>query len=257
MPVKKVESLSRGLDILEVLSANPSGLKLQEITRRVGLPRATTYRLLQTLIAKDHVHYFKGTATFRLGPKVMSLGFSALSGLDLVKLAEPYLKRLSRTIRQNVNLGILDKTEIVYVIRIKVRRILGIELSVGSRLSAYNSAMGEALLAYLEPEELDSVLSEMAQDPKTASQIGPQGEILREKLDQVRSLGYALSEDEFVKGLRSVAVPVFNAQGLAEAAINVPVFSQLCTREELIEQHLPLVLETSQTISKLRGYRPG
>ena len=77
------------------------------------------------------------------------------------------------------------------------------------------------------------------------------------RLERIRQEGYALGEDEYVTGLRSVAVPVFNQSGYAEASINVPVFSQFCSKQELLGQYLPLVLETAQTISQLRGYTPG
>jgi IclR family pca regulon transcriptional regulator len=256
MPVKPVEALIRGLEILEALSANPPGLRLKEVTELTGLPKATAYRILQTLIAKNYVHYFTDSGEFRLGPKVMSLGYSTLSGFDLVSTAEPYIAELSRTIGQNVNLGTLDGSEVVYIIRIKVRRILGINLAVGSRLAAYSTAIGRALLAFIPPNELEKVIALTAQEPEAARQIGPGGSILKEKLKAVRKKGYVLMEDEFVAGLRSVAVPVLSAQGFAEAAINVPVFSQQCSRQELEEQHLPLVLKTAKTISSLRGYLP-
>ena len=256
MPVKPVESLKKGLELLEVLAAHAPSLKLQEITRLSGLPRATVYRLLQTLVAQGYVHYFPSTATFRLGPKVMSLGFSALSGFDLAEVAEPYLRELSQRIEQNVNLGILDGGDVVYIIRVKARRILGIDLAVGSRLSAHNSAIGRALLAYLDPGALEKVIGAMSQDPAAAASIGPQGRLLKQKLAQVRRLGYALSEDEFETGLCSVAVPVMGPGGQVEAAVNLPVFSQLCTRRELLEQYLPELVKTAGVISELRGRRP-
>lgn len=254
MAVKTVESLVRGLDVLEVLAANPPSLKLKEVTERVDLPKATTYRILQTLIARNYVHYFKDSAEFRLGPKVMSLGYSSLSELDIVAVAQPYITELSGKIKQNVNLGIVDGSEVVYVIRTKVRSILGINLVVGSRLPAHNTSVGQALLAFMPPDGLEEIVSHISRDRQTAAQIGPDGDILKQRLNQVREQGYASMEDEFVRGLRAIAVPIFNAQGFAEAAINVPVFTQQCSRKEMLEKHLPLVVETAGTISSLRGF---
>ncbi len=257
MSVKAVESLIKGLRVLEAVALHPQGQSLPEITRDTGFPKATAYRLLQTLVASNYLHYFEESAKYRLGPKVMSLGMSSLASQDLASLANPYLKELSRRIGQNVNLGILDGMEVVYIIRIKVRRILGIDLVVGSRLPAYNSAIGWALLAYASPERLQEVLDEIAGNQEATHQAGPQGANLLKRLERVRREGYALGEDEYIAGLRSVAVPVFNQTGYAEAAINVPVFSQLCSKQELLGDHLPLVLETAQTISQLRGFTPG
>ena len=257
MPVKVVESLLKGLRVMETVAGHPHGRSLPQITRETGLPKATAYRLLQTLVASNYLHYFEDTAQYQLGPKVMSLGMSSLAGQDLAPLAEPYLKELSRRIGQNVNLGILDGSEVVYIIRIKVRRILGIDLVVGSRLPAHNTAIGWALLAFTGPKRMQVVLDRIAEDEQLAEQVGPHGVNLMKRLERIREQGYALGDDEYVAGLKSVAVPVFNQSGYAEAAINVPVFSQFCSKHELLEQYLPLVLETADTISRLRGYTPG
>ena len=256
MPVKTVESLKKGLDILQAFTSEKPYLKLQEITKATGLPKATAYRLLKTLIEHDYVHYFSDSATFHLGPKVMSLGFSSLSALDLTEVAQPYLEDLSKRIDQNVNLGILDGIDIVYVIRIKKRRIIGINLQVGSRLPAHNTAIGQALLAFLSPAGLESFNKKLSENRERAEQIGANGQILLKKLTQVREQGYALSDGEFAIELRSISVPVFKNKGEVEAAINVPVHSQLCSRETLVNDYLPSLMEVAKTLSQLRGYQP-
>lgn len=255
MPVKPVESLIKGLQILQVFSDHPSGLKLPEVTRLAGLPAATAYRFLRTLVEQNYLHYFPYSATFRPGPKVMSLGFAALSGLEIAELAKPYLEDLSRQIHQNVNLGVLEGTDVVYLVRIKVHSILGINLMVGSRLSAYNSAMGKALLAFLGQAELESMIHRWSNDAEAAKVIGPGGRKLKQQLALVRKQGYALVDGEMVRGLTSIAAPVYDASGCVEAAINVPVFSGSCGLKELTEVNLPLLLKTATTISQLRGWR--
>lgn len=257
MPVKPVDSLLKGLSVLEALARHPGGLALPEVVAGTGLPKATAYRMLKTLTGSGYLLYFPGTATYRLGPKVMSLGMSALAGQDLAGLSDPLLRELSKRIGQNVNLGILDGGEVVYIIRIKVRRILGIDLTVGSRLSAHNTAIGLALLAFMDSKALPETIDLIARDPQAAKDIGAAGNRLLERLEGVRRRGYALIEDEYFAGLMSVAVPILGRDGLAEGAINVPVFSQLCSQEELLEQYLPRVLETARTISQLRGHSTG
>lgn len=254
MAVKEVQSLIKGLKVLEAFSSTSPSLRLPEIARKAGLPKATAYRLLQTLISQDYVHYFPSSQTFELGTKVMSLGYSALSSFDIVQVAQPYLEELCGRINQNVNLGVLDQTEIVYLIRIKARKILGIDLSVGSRLSVDNSAIGRAVLAYLDQQRVQSIIDELSRDPEVAHRIGPDGEILKHKLAVVKERGFAFTEDEFVAGLRSISAPVFNAKGEVEAAINIPVFGPICSREELLNDYLPLLMDLARTISKLRGY---
>jgi IclR family pca regulon transcriptional regulator len=254
MAVRLVESLAKGLEILHVFSANPTGLRLPEVTRLTGLPKATAYRFLQTLVSENYLRFFPASGTFRLGPKVMSLGFGALLSLDIAELAQPYLEDLSGKIHQNVNLGVLDGVEVVYLVRIKVQSILGINLTVGSRISAYNSAIGKAILAYLSPEQLQPIIDEISLDPAVAKKIGRDGRILKQQLAVIRKQGYAVNDGETVPGLASVAAPIRNAKGLVEAAINVPVFAELCSVKTLVEEHLPLLLEMAKTISQLRGY---
>ena len=257
MAVKSIESLLKGLEVLQVFTGDPAGLKLPEVTRITGMPRATVYRILQTLVSAEYLHYFPTEGIYRLAPKVLSLGYAALSGLDLAETAEPYLRELSQRLDQNVNLGVLQGHEVVYIVRIKVRRILGIDLAVGSRLNAYNSAMGKAILAFLQPDRLEQVIAAILEDPQARDRLGERGEGLRRQLDEVRELGYALSDGETVSGLISVAVPVRDRLGGVEGAINLPVFSQFCSQHELVEDLLPPLRQTAQTISRLRGYRPG
>lgn len=253
MATKTVESMRKGLEILEAFSSHGSILRLQEITKITGLPKATAYRFLQTLISLNYIHYFPNSRTYRLGPKVMSLGLSVLLGMDIGDVTQPYLEELSQKIDQNVNLGILDGTEVVYIIRIKRQRILGIDLSVGSRLSAYNTSIGQAILAFSNSTLVEGMVKELSQNPEISKQIGPDGELLKKKLDIVRKNGFALNNEKYVTGLKSIGVPIFKGQDEVEAAINVPVFSQFCSKEKLINDYLPLAQDVADTISQLRG----
>jgi IclR family transcriptional regulator, pca regulon regulatory protein len=255
MSIKLVESLIKGLEILQVFSDNPNGLKLPEVTKLTGLPRATTYRFLQTLVAQNYLHYFPKSGTFRHGPRVMSLGFSTLIGLEIADLALPYLEDLSSRINQNVNLGILDGVDVVYLVRIKVRSILDINLTVGSRISAYNSAIGKALLANLNENDLEGFIDEISRDPEMTDKIGQGGEKLKSQLALIREQGYAMTNGEFIPGLASIAAPIYGIDGIAEAAVNVPVFTGFCSVELLTEVNLPSLLETAKIISQLRGCR--
>ncbi|MBW2000223.1 MAG: IclR family transcriptional regulator [Deltaproteobacteria bacterium] len=256
MSIKPIASLIKGPEVLAAFSHRPSGLKLPEVVRLTGFPKATAYRIVQTLVGQGYLHYFPSSGILRLGPRVMSLGFSALSSLDLVELAEPYLIELSSKTDQNVNLGVLDGTEVVYLIRRKRRRILGIDLTVGSRLGAHNTAIGQAILAFLERRQLEDLIARLARKPESAQEIGPGGQRLLDRLQQVRRQGYALCDQELVPGLISVGVPVFGNRGKVEAAINMPVFSQLCDRERLLNEYLPQVQEVATALSTMRGHDP-
>jgi IclR family pca regulon transcriptional regulator len=256
MAVKAVESLRRGLHILEAFSAARPQQKLSEITRKTGLPKPTVYRLLQTLVGLDFVKYDPEETTYRLGPKVMSLGFAVLSGLDVREAAQPYLEQLSRELDQNVNLGVLDGGEVIYVTRIKRRRILNIDLHVGSRLGLHNTSIGRAILAWLDEPDRERIIAELLADPAKEAVIGPGAERLRAMLARVRAQGYAICDEEFAVGLRAAGAPVFNARGEVEAAINVAVFSPMCSRADLESRITPRLLDVAAQVSRIRGY-PG
>jgi len=253
MAIKAVKSLKKGLEILEAFSNHGPNLSLQEISRVTGLPKPTAYRFLQTLLSLNYIHYFSASRTYRLGPRVMALGLSVLSAMDLGSVAQPYLEDLSQQIDQNVNLGILDGCDVVYIIRIKRRKILEIDLSVGSRLSAYGTAIGHAILGFSAKEKVEGVVRALSRDPVMAKKMGPQGCAFKQKLIQVQREGYSFSDEEYITGLRSIGVPIFKERGEVEGAINVPVFSQLCSAETLLNDYLPLVRKTATTLSQLRG----
>jgi IclR family pca regulon transcriptional regulator len=253
--MKLVESLRKGLEVMEAFTSHKPRLRLQEVATLTGQPKATAYRLLRTLMSLGYMRYDSSSMEFYLGPRVMSLGFTVLSSLDLRELALPYLEELSDKTKQNVNLGILDRAEVIYVERIKKRRILNIDLFVGSRLPAHSSSIGQAILAFLPEDELEAAIDIMLGDEVVASEVGPKGERLRERLAIVRGKGYALNDQDTYIGLRAVAAPLFDKNGHVEGAVNVAAFSQLTSSEELLQIHLPWLLTTVASISRSRGFR--
>jgi IclR family pca regulon transcriptional regulator len=253
--MKLVESLRKGLEVMEAFTSHKPRLRLQEVADLTGQPKATAYRLLRTLMSLGYVRYDQAAKHFYLGPRVMSLGFSVLSNLDLRELALPYLEDLSQKTGQNVNLGMLDRAEVIYVERIKKRRILNIDLFVGSRLPAHSSSIGQAILAFLPKEDMDEALKVMQADEVVSAEIGKGGVKLMDTLAQVREQGYAINDQDTYIGLRAVAAPLFGKDGKVEGAVNVAAFSQLTSREELMQMHLPWLLTTVTSISRARGFR--
>jgi IclR family pca regulon transcriptional regulator len=177
-----------------------------------------------------------------------------LSSIELRDIALPYLNELSRSTDQNVNLGVMDKTEVVYIERIKRRQMLTIELYVGSRVNMYRTSIGRAILAFLGHDKFLATLQEILKDPEAARYVGTEGKRLIALLEEVRRRGYALTDNDFMPGVRTVAAPIFNTKGDVEGAINMPVFGHAVSREELIGRYLPSLLQTAEKISVARGY---
>ena len=197
--IKFVTALKRGLDVLESFTMAEPRLTLRQITKKTGLPKATVYRLLQTLISLNYVVFDSDAKVYFPAPRVLSLGYVVISGMGFREAANPYLKELARLTDQNVNLGILDGTDVVYIDRIRKRVILHFDLHIGSRLSAWRSSIGRAILAYLGEEEFENVMKKLLKDVDTSKSLGSDGAYLVEKLERVRQIGYAVNDEELVK----------------------------------------------------------
>lgn len=251
---KRVNSLIRGLEILESFTPTESRLSLQELSAKTGLPKTTVHRFLKTLLAMNYVMLDPRTRIYSLAPRVMALGFSVLSGMTLREAALPFMEALSRDTEQNVNLAVLDRTEMLFVERITVRRILNTNLHVGSRVNSYLTAVGRALIAFLPRDAYEQFLSELLKDKEAAAFIGRRGETLTAILDEVRRRGFAHNDDEWVPGLRAIGAPIFNGRGEVEASLSMSFISQLVSLEEMFEKYVPLMRETANRISTVVGF---
>jgi IclR family transcriptional regulator, pca regulon regulatory protein len=251
---KPIKSLLKGLKLLEVFTYQDYMLGFQEIVLKTKMPKATVFRLLHTLTSEDYLYFDSKLKKYFMSPRVMSLGSVFLSGLKLREVALPYLEELSRVCGQNVNLTILDGKEILYVEHISKRDLLKINIQVGSRVNVYQTASGRAILAHLTPGRLQWVLEELLADPDVVKTIGVKGDKLMMRLAEVRRQGYALNDEEFTKGVRSIAAPIFDRQGGIEGAVNMPVFSHQVSVSKLIKTYLPMLLDATGKISAARGF---
>lgn len=213
-----VQSLARGLAVLRAFDSEHPELSLSDVGRRTGLTRATARRLLLTLVELGYVR-FDGKL-FSLAPAVLELGYAYLSSQRLPELARPRLEDLSARLLESTSLALLDGTDIVYVARVARRRIMTVDIHVGTRFPAYATSMGRVLLAGLTPAELDDYFRTAALSALTVQTIHDES-ALRELLDQVRRDGYVIVDQELEPGLRSMAAPVVDAAGRTVAAVNV------------------------------------
>jgi IclR family transcriptional regulator, pca regulon regulatory protein len=253
-PYTPIRSLVKGLRILEALASSHFMLSFQELTSKTRIPKATVFRFLQTLLSQNYVSFDPKSRKYFVGPRAMSLGSAALAGLDLKEVALPYLNQLSSASDQNLNLAILDRTEILYIECVQKWDLLKMNVSPGSRLNAYQTSSGRCILAFLKPEKFEAVRDRLLKNREALKWVGPKAGNLARILEEVRKHGYAVNDEELTKGIRAVAAPIFNGEGEVEAAINMPVFSHRVSRRELIRRFLPMLRETADNISAARGF---
>ncbi|MGW2459227.1 IclR family transcriptional regulator domain-containing protein [Streptomyces sp. NPDC001761] len=221
-----VESLARGLTVLTAFGEGRAAPSLTEMAHATGLSRATARRALLT-----HEHLGLVAAhpdrTYTLTPRVLDLGFPALSRTTLPRLAEPHLRALADTAGEPTALAVLtsDGKEIQYTAGAGTSRVLTVQISVGTRLPATATSLGRVLLA------------------DTTAPLSP-------TLTEVRSQGYALVDEELESGLRSIAVPVRDRAGHTVAALNVSTHAARRTLRDVVADLLPALHATAAHIQQ-------
>ncbi len=249
-----VQSLERGLAVIRAFDAENPRLTLSDVARATGLTRAAARRFLLTLVDLGYVSV--SDSRYRLRPRVLELGYSYLSSLSLGEVAQPHMETLVAALKESSSISVLDDLDIVYVVRVPTRRIISITLAVGSRLPAYATSMGRVLLAGLPDDELEARLERTAVTPLTDRTVRDL-DALRKALTGVRRQGYAIVDQEFEPGLRSLAVPIRNSSRAVIAALNTSTHTSRGTVAALRRDFLPLVLETATMIEHdLRGPSP-
>ncbi len=241
-------SLARGLEVLRAFDDSPQGVSIAQLSVRTGIPRAAVRRCLYTLGTLGYVT--SQQRSFSLTPKMLLLGHAYLSSTTLVAKAQPLLDDVCQTLQESCSLSILDGQNIVYVARSASRRILSVTLHVGSRLPAYCTSLGQALLASLSEEELNAYCRGVRWHAYTAHTLASEA-ALRSRLELVRRQQFALVDGELEVGLRSVAVAVRGASGAVVAAMNASAQSQRVPTSELRERFLPLLRERATELSLL------
>jgi IclR family pca regulon transcriptional regulator len=253
------QSLERGLAILSSFTASQALLGISDLARMLGLSRSTTHRYVSTLVALGYLEQDPSTRRYRLGPRVIDLGFSAINSMELREISLPHLQQLSDKTGHTVNMAILDGSDIVYIERCRSarqgQRDIDLNLHVGSRLPAYCTSMGKVLLAFLPDDRRSAVLAGLKLTKRGPNTLTSRG-ALRVELEHVRSSGLAVNNEELAFGLRSIAVPVQGRSGGVEAAVNLAVHRSWVSMEDLVDQYAPALKDTAATIATRAGHRP-
>lgn len=250
-----VQSLERGLAVIRAFTADSPALTLTDVAKRTGLTRAGARRFLLTLVDLGYVR--TDGKLFSLTARVLELGYAFLSSAALPEVAQPHLERLSVDVRESTSASVLDGTDVVYVARFAVSRIMAVSITVGTRFPAYATSMGHVLLAGLSVGELTAYLGGVRLEALTSHTI-TSPDRLRTELAQVRDQGWALVDQELEEGLRSIAAPVRDRAGRVVAAVNVSTHASRTTVERLRHEMLPPLLAACTAIEQdLAGPRNG
>jgi len=245
-----VQSLARGFDVIKAFSSGRRPLTISEVAIKTGLTRAAARRYLLTLEMLGCVR--QNGAGFSLTPRILDLGFSYLSTVDVVDLALKQMEEVAKSLHETCSLAVLDGTEIVYIGRVPANRIMTINLVVGSRLPAHATSMGKVLLAYLSDEALATYFATATLQRCTDRTLCSEA-ALRAALKEVRARGWALSDQETELGVRTIAVPVFDRSMKVAAAMNVSGHTSRVSTADLKKRYLPELAAAARETSRALG----
>jgi len=252
MSANTVNSLARGLMVLEAFKPGAFRLSLAEISRITNTPKATAFRLVKTLAELNYLKYDTAYKEYYLGPKVLSLGHSVLQSLEIQEIIRPYLVTLSRECGKTINFAVLDDSEMVYIERIRAPETVYLDITIGSRIPLYSTAVGRAVLAHMGEPQLAETLEKIGSDPKAAAYIRDKRKLSKTNKD-IRQKGFASAHDEYRPGVGAIAVPVLNSEGIV-GGINLVVAGDLVAVDEIIENYAQLMIRTSREISEALGH---
>jgi IclR family pca regulon transcriptional regulator len=241
-----IEALARGLDVLRAFGPTRPTMSLSEVAAAAELPRPTARRILLTL---EELGYVRATAgSYALTPRVLELGMAYIGSMSLWDIARPHMKRLVAHTGESSSLAQLDGSDIVYVARVAVPKIITLAVTIGTRFPALQTSLGKVLLAALPHDDRERVLAEPSRSGITP-RWNPDAAERDRVLCEVQARGWALTDEQLAPGIRSIAAPVRDDASHVAAALNVTVHAAETSIETLTERYLPLLLETANTIS--------
>ena len=236
------QTLMRGLDILEAVAE--AGLDLAALAERLGLTRSTAHRLAAALVERRYLKFSAGVG-YRLGPKLLELGYRTHQQMDLPRVARPHLERLAILCEDTVHLGVLDGHWALYLDKIPGRRRIEIGSRIGERHPIWSTGLGKALI-------LDQTVPALATFFRLGEAKGPhydrdlQAWLSRMADYAVQGRAFDLEENE--PQIRCVAAPIRGANGTIIAAISVSSAAQYMTPEHMAELSIS-VQATAHAIS--------
>ena len=240
-----VESLDRGLRLLQAFGTRPAPMTLSEIAGLAGLPRATARRILFTL---QHGGYVSSDGKlFAPTPHVLTLAGAYLRSNQIVTVLQPVLDEIAIAAQEISSLAVLDGDDVVFVARGSPTRMFSGGVDIGYRLPAFYTAVGRVMLGRLSDAELKTRLSAMKREALTPHTVTDPKRLLAAIVAD-RARGYSLVDREAEPHFRSIAVPVKRYDGIIVAAINIGAHVDRISTDEMNKRFLPLLREHAEGV---------
>jgi IclR family transcriptional regulator, acetate operon repressor len=246
-----VQSLTRGLTLLEQLAESEGGISLTEISSRADLAPSTAHRLLNTLADMGFVVQAPDSGLWYIGLKTYRVGCAFVSNRDFVGESHAHLRKLMEASGETANLSILDGTHVCFIAQVQCHEVMRMLVRLGSRLPAHASGSGKAILSALPEDELAIVLRELKPQKMTPKTIVDY-DLLRVQFAAIRARGYSYDDEENAMGLRCVAAPIYDEFAEPLGAISLAGPIARLTDERILKLG-PLVAHTAREITEQLG----
>ncbi|MEX0447329.1 glyoxylate bypass operon transcriptional repressor IclR [Xenorhabdus sp. SGI246] len=218
----QVQSLSRGLSLLEYISDSQSGVALTDLAIQAGLPNSTTHRLLTTLQQHGFVRQIGDLGLWVIASHAFVVGSSFLQSRNLMVLVHPILRQLMEDSGETVNLAIfnIDEYEAVIVDQVQCNALMRMSAPIGGQLPMHASGAGKALLSTLSEQKCLQLLHKKGLHAYT-QHTHITAAALKENLEQIRKQGFSFDDEEHALGLRCIAACIYDEHHEAFAAISI------------------------------------
>ncbi|MET0969761.1 MAG: IclR family transcriptional regulator C-terminal domain-containing protein [Tardiphaga sp.] len=243
-----VESLDRGLRVLELFGASSRPMQLSDVAKAADLPRATARRILFTLERSGYVA--SDGKLFALTPRVLALSGAYMTSNQVVTILQPVLDRISSDAQEISSLAVLDGNDVIFVARASPARVFSAGIDLGYRLPAFCSSVGRIMLGKFSDDELVATLAAMELPAMTPFTVTDRA-ALKAAIIADRNKGYSLVDREAEPGFRSISVPVRRYDGAIVAAINMGAHVDRVSTSEMTERFLPLLRDAAAQVKPL------
>jgi DNA-binding IclR family transcriptional regulator len=244
---ESVRAVERALDVLLCFTNQTPELTMTQIAEQVGIHKSTAHRLLATLEKKRFIQRHQDTGIYRLGIRLLQMAYLTLEQNDLRRLAVPFMHRLCDLYEENIDLALLDDTDVVFVNILEGPQRVKLAAAIGQRLPAFATASGKAILGFM-PEKLVRSILDRGMPQLTPYTLNSPDELF-ENLNSVRALGFAISEQELEEQIDAVAAPIFDQEDHPIASIAVAGPAYRLTLERMMEIG-PNLAATARQISQ-------
>lgn len=244
-----VMSVDKAFRVLHAFDSSRPSMSLTQVAAAVGMDKSAAQRFTYTLEKLGYLRKDPVTKRFELTVRSLDIAHHYLHSNAMLQRAMPYLMHLSKTTEETINLTMMDGTEIVFVSRFMSRHVLNTDVIVGTRMPAYCTAPGIAILSRLPAAEAAALVDRMDLKPYTPTTTWKRDDLLA-KIAQSAVNGYATAFEEFYHGDLSVAAAITGSGGVPVGALNIAVSRARFTPEEMEERFAPLVVAAAGSVSQ-------